>query len=59
MSGFPLNRHYLAHRAGNRLMLTTIDDDPVLKLPAGREIPAADAFAALAPAARRHSRLPS
>jgi hypothetical protein len=54
-----LNRHYLGHRAGNRLILTTIVDDPVLKLPAGRDIPAADAFAALAPIAQRHNGLPS
>lgn len=54
-----LNRHYLGHRAGNRLILTTIVDDPVLKLPAGRDIPAADAFGALAPVAQQHNGLPS
>jgi len=54
-----LNRHYLGHRAGNLLILTTIVDDPVLKLPAGRDIPAADAFAAVAPVAQRHNGLPS
>jgi len=54
-----LNRHYLGHRAGNRLILTTIVDDPVLRLPAGRDIPAADLFAALVPIAQRHNGLPS
>ena len=54
-----LNRYYLGHRANNRLILTTIVDDPVLRLPAGRDIPGADAFAALAPVAQRHNGLPS
>lgn len=54
-----LNRHYLAHRSNGRLMLTTIADDPILRLRAGRTIPADQIFLALAPIARTHDGQPS
>ena len=54
-----LNRHYLAHRSGTRLMLTPIIDDPALRLRAGRSVPAEQVFLALVPIARRHNGAPS
>lgn len=54
-----LNRHYLGHRFANKLILTAIVDDSLLKLRAGKEIAAEDAFRVLAPIAQRHNGLPS
>ena len=54
-----LNSYFLGHREGTRLMLTTVIDDPNLKVPAGRTLPAEDVFATLAPIAQAHNGLPS
>lgn len=54
-----LNAYYIGHRAeDNKLTLTTIFDDSTLKLPAGKSIPAEDAFAALVPIAKQYNGLP-
>jgi hypothetical protein len=54
-----LNRHYLAHRSGDQLLLTTIIDDPVLRLRSGRTLSAGQVFLALVPIARKHDGQPS
>lgn len=53
-----LNAYYLGHRANNKLMLTTIIDDPSLKQPAGKTMPAEEVFSLLSPIARQYNGLP-
>ena len=54
-----LNSYFLGHRAGGRLMLTTVVDDANLKLPAGRTLAAEEIFATLATVAQQHNDLPT
>lgn len=53
-----LGMYFLGHAEGGRLMLTTLIDEPTLRAPALRTMPAADVFSALVPIARQHNGLP-
>lgn len=52
------NTCMVAHRQDDELILTPILDDPRLGLEAGRDVPAANVFAALAPLARQAKGFP-
>jgi hypothetical protein len=47
-----LNLYFLGYRQESKLMLIPLVDDPQYKFTAGTPVPAADAFAALVPAAK-------
>jgi hypothetical protein len=53
-----LNAYFLAFREQGKLMLSSLVDDPTLKLSAGAARPAEEAFGGLVPFARKYNGLP-